>query len=146
MPKTTLIYLIKPGPPPTIVFGISSVQNILFPHVQQPANSRIKRSCQGLWLDVTGSTVQKAVVVLAAKPVFGPIRYVRTSIFSFSRILFLSFSRDKLHVITNALSCKLEGMYVLWLRIQNARFTGISATRVFLTTSKLLWNEPCADN
>jgi len=26
--------------------------------------------------DVTRSTVQKAVVVLASKPVFGPIRYV----------------------------------------------------------------------
>ena len=61
----------------------------IFAHVQQPANSRIKRSCQGLWLDAIGSTVQKAVVVLAATPVFGPIRYVRTSIFSFSRILFL---------------------------------------------------------
>ena len=51
--------------------------------------------------DVTRSTVQKAVVVLAAKPVFGPIRYVRTSIFSVSSILF--FSRDKLRVVTSAL-------------------------------------------
>ena len=84
---------------------------LIFSHVQQPANTRIKPSCQGLWLDAIGSTVQKAVVVLAAKPVFGPIRYVRTSIFSFSRILFLS--RDKLHVVTSALSCK--GVYVLWL-------------------------------
>ena len=37
--------------------------------------------------DVTRSTVQKAVVVLAAKPVFGPIRYVCTSFSSFSKTL-----------------------------------------------------------
>ena len=51
--------------------------------------------------DVTRSTVQKAVVVLAAKPVFGPIRYL-TSISS-SIFYIFTFSRDKLRVVTTAL-------------------------------------------
>ena len=50
--------------------------------------------------DVTRSTVQKAVVVLAAKPVFGPIRYA----VSFPRFIkFHHLSRDKLRVVTTAL-------------------------------------------
>ncbi|KAF9054829.1 transport protein Avl9-domain-containing protein [Panaeolus papilionaceus] len=55
-------HLVKPGPSPTTIFGISCNQQIASSHllVKGP--------------DVTRSTVQKAVVVLAAKPVFGPIR------------------------------------------------------------------------
>ncbi|KAI0029846.1 transport protein Avl9-domain-containing protein [Vararia minispora EC-137] len=66
-------HLVPTSPNPTTVFGISCNRQIatsaLF--VKEP--------------DMTRSTVQKAVVVLASKPVFGPIR------------------RDRLGVITNAL-------------------------------------------
>ncbi|KAF8651950.1 hypothetical protein AX16_004593 [Volvariella volvacea WC 439] len=65
-------HLVPPGQNPTTVFGISCNQQIASSalHVR-PA-------------DVTRSTVQKAVVVLASKPLFGPIR-------------------DKLGVVTTAL-------------------------------------------
>ncbi|KAF8957017.1 transport protein Avl9-domain-containing protein [Flammula alnicola] len=65
-------HLVKPGPTPTTIFGISCNQQIA-------ASSLLVKGP-----DVTRSTVQKAVVVLAAKPVFGPIR-------------------DKLRVVTTAL-------------------------------------------
>ncbi|KIM40920.1 hypothetical protein M413DRAFT_445694 [Hebeloma cylindrosporum] len=65
-------HMVKPGPSPTTIFGISCNQQI-------PASSLLVKGP-----DVTRSTVQKAVVVLAAKPVFGPIR-------------------DKLRVVTTAL-------------------------------------------
>ncbi|PPR06316.1 hypothetical protein CVT24_001028 [Panaeolus cyanescens] len=55
-------HLVKPGPSPTTIFGISCNQQIA-------ASSLLVKAP-----DVTRSTVQKAVVVLAAKPVFGPIR------------------------------------------------------------------------
>ncbi|KAF8889972.1 transport protein Avl9-domain-containing protein [Gymnopilus junonius] len=55
-------HLVKPGPRPTTVFGISCNQQIA-------ASSLLVKGP-----DVTRSTVQKAVVVLASKPVFGPIR------------------------------------------------------------------------
>ncbi|KAF8799370.1 hypothetical protein BYT27DRAFT_7201608 [Phlegmacium glaucopus] len=65
-------HLVRPGPSPTTIFGISCNQQIA-------ASSLLVKGS-----DVTRSTVQKAVVVLAAKPVFGPIR-------------------DKLRVVTTAL-------------------------------------------
>ncbi|KAF8158015.1 transport protein Avl9-domain-containing protein [Crassisporium funariophilum] len=65
-------HLVKPGPDPTTIFGISCNQQIA-------ASSLLNKGP-----DVTRSTVQKAVVVLASKPVFGPIR-------------------DKLRVVTTAL-------------------------------------------
>ncbi|KAF5317501.1 hypothetical protein D9619_013175 [Psilocybe cf. subviscida] len=55
-------HLVKPGPAPTTIFGISCNQQIA-------ASALLVKGP-----DVTRSTVQKAVVVLAAKPVFGPIR------------------------------------------------------------------------
>ncbi|KDR83014.1 hypothetical protein GALMADRAFT_238770 [Galerina marginata CBS 339.88] len=55
-------HLVNPGPTPTTIFGISCNQQI-------PASSLLVKGP-----DVTRSTVQKAVVVLATKPVFGPIR------------------------------------------------------------------------
>ncbi|TEB20652.1 hypothetical protein FA13DRAFT_1742740 [Coprinellus micaceus] len=55
-------HLVKPGPNPTTIFGISCNQQIA------AADLLVKGD------DVTRSTVQKAVVVLASKPVFGPIR------------------------------------------------------------------------
>ncbi|KAF8905132.1 transport protein Avl9-domain-containing protein [Mucidula mucida] len=65
-------HLVPSGPNPTTVFGISCNQQIA-------ASSLLVKMP-----DVTRSTVQKAVVVLASKPVFGPIR-------------------DKLGVVTTAL-------------------------------------------
>ncbi|CAA7262871.1 unnamed protein product [Cyclocybe aegerita] len=65
-------HLVKPGLNPTTIFGISCNQQI-------PASELLVKGP-----DVTRSTVQKAVVVLASKPVFGPIR-------------------DKLRVVTTAL-------------------------------------------
>ena len=49
-------------------------------------------------IDVTRPIVQKAIVVVASKPIFGPIRY------SFYRRIILSkfLSRDKLGVVTRA--------------------------------------------
>ncbi|TFK33030.1 transport protein Avl9-domain-containing protein, partial [Crucibulum laeve] len=58
----TYFHLVPSHPNPTTVFGISCNQQI-------PAT---KLQFKGP--DVTRSTVQKAVVVLASKPVFGPIR------------------------------------------------------------------------
>ncbi|EDR01045.1 uncharacterized protein LACBIDRAFT_254960, partial [Laccaria bicolor S238N-H82] len=55
-------HLVQPGPSPTTIFGISCNQQIA-------ASSLLVKGP-----DVTRSTVQKAVVVLASKPVFGPIR------------------------------------------------------------------------
>ncbi|KAJ2912139.1 hypothetical protein MD484_g8276, partial [Candolleomyces efflorescens] len=55
-------HIVKPGLTPTTVFGISCNQQIA------AADLLVKGE------DVTRSTVQKAVVVLASKPVFGPIR------------------------------------------------------------------------
>ncbi|KAG6807636.1 hypothetical protein H0H93_001328, partial [Arthromyces matolae] len=54
-------HLVPSGPKPSTIFGISCNQQIAASAllVKQP--------------DVTRSTVQKAVVVLASKPVFGPI-------------------------------------------------------------------------
>ncbi|KAF8895583.1 transport protein Avl9-domain-containing protein [Infundibulicybe gibba] len=65
-------HIVPTGPNPTTVFGISCNQQIA-------ASALLVKSP-----DVTRSTVQKAVVVLASKPVFGPIR-------------------DKLGVVTTAL-------------------------------------------
>ncbi|KDQ25702.1 hypothetical protein PLEOSDRAFT_1045321, partial [Pleurotus ostreatus PC15] len=65
-------HLVPSGRKPTTVFGISCNQQIA-------ASALLVKTP-----DVTRSTVQKAVVVLASKPVFGPIR-------------------DKLGVITSAL-------------------------------------------
>lgn len=56
--------------------------------------------------DMTRSTVQKAVVVLASKPVFGPIRFVFLSSSpspSFTLPLTLTPRRDRLGVVTKAL-------------------------------------------
>jgi hypothetical protein len=49
----------------------------MFKHLNDSCNRQI-RSAELLVKDqdVTRSTVQKAVVVLASKPVFGPIRFV----------------------------------------------------------------------
>ncbi|KAG6919256.1 hypothetical protein DXG01_008052 [Tephrocybe rancida] len=55
-------HLVPSGPNPTTIFGISCNQQI--------ASSALLVKMP----DVTRSTVQKAVVVLASKPVFGPIR------------------------------------------------------------------------
>ncbi|KAG6898417.1 hypothetical protein C0992_004128 [Termitomyces sp. T32_za158] len=65
-------HLVPSGPNPTTLFGISCNQQIA-------ASALLVKAP-----DVTRSTVQKAVVVLASKPVFGPIR-------------------DKLGVVTTAL-------------------------------------------
>ncbi|KAL1745824.1 transport protein Avl9-domain-containing protein [Schizophyllum fasciatum] len=65
-------HLVPSGPKPTTVFGISCNQQIAASALQ------VKMP------DVVRSTVQKAVVVLASKPIFGPIR-------------------DKLGVVTTAL-------------------------------------------
>ncbi|KAF9013167.1 transport protein Avl9-domain-containing protein [Cyathus striatus] len=65
-------HLVPSGPNPTTIFGISCNQQI-------PTRNLLVKTP-----DMTRSTVQKAVVVLASKPVFGPIR-------------------DKLRVITTAL-------------------------------------------
>ncbi|KAH6893705.1 cytoplasmic protein [Coprinopsis sp. MPI-PUGE-AT-0042] len=67
-------HIVQPGPQPTTIFGISCNQ-------QLAASLLINKPA-----DVTRSTVQKAVVVLASKPVFGPIReklrIVTTALFS----------------------------------------------------------------
>ncbi|KAF8722483.1 hypothetical protein AX14_009755 [Amanita brunnescens Koide BX004] len=68
----TYFHLVPSGPQTTTVFGISCNQQIA-------ASSLLVKDA-----DVTRSIVQKAVVVLAAKPLFGPIR-------------------DKLGVVTTAL-------------------------------------------
>ncbi|KAF8628649.1 hypothetical protein AX15_003781 [Amanita polypyramis BW_CC] len=68
----TYFHLVPVGPRATTVFGISCNQQIA-------ASSLLVKDA-----DVTRSIVQKAVVVLASKPVFGPIR-------------------DKLGVVTTAL-------------------------------------------
>ncbi|KAJ3904667.1 transport protein Avl9-domain-containing protein [Lentinula edodes] len=65
-------HIVPSGPNPTTVFGISCNQQIA-------ASALLVKTP-----DVTRSTVQKAVVVLASKPVFGPIK-------------------DKLGVVTTAL-------------------------------------------
>ncbi|KAJ7256815.1 transport protein Avl9-domain-containing protein [Mycena haematopus] len=65
-------HLVPSGPHPTTIFGISCNQQIA-------ASALLVKMP-----DVTRSTVQKAVVVLASKPIFGPIR-------------------DKLGVVTTAL-------------------------------------------
>lgn len=65
-------HLVPSGPKPTTVFGISCNRQI-------PSTQLLVKEA-----DVTRSTVQKAVVVIASKPLFGPIR-------------------DKLGVITQAL-------------------------------------------
>ncbi|KAJ7034260.1 transport protein Avl9-domain-containing protein [Mycena alexandri] len=65
-------HLVPSGPTPTTIFGISCNQQIA-------ASALLVKMP-----DVTRSTVQKAVVVLASKPIFGPIR-------------------DKLGVVTTAL-------------------------------------------
>ncbi|KAJ7432406.1 transport protein Avl9-domain-containing protein [Mycena latifolia] len=65
-------HLVPSGPNPTTIFGISCNQQIA-------ASALLVKMP-----DVTRSTVQKAVVVLASKPIFGPIR-------------------DKLGVVTTAL-------------------------------------------
>ncbi|KAJ7105491.1 transport protein Avl9-domain-containing protein [Mycena crocata] len=65
-------HIVPSGPNPTTVFGISCNQQIA-------ASALLVKMP-----DVTRSTVQKAVVVLASKPIFGPIR-------------------DKLGVVTTAL-------------------------------------------
>ncbi|TFK62572.1 hypothetical protein BDN72DRAFT_903122 [Pluteus cervinus] len=70
-------HLVTSGPNPRTIFGISCNQQIA-------ASALLVRSS-----DVTRSTVQKAVVVLASKPVFGPIR-------------------DKLGVVTTALFQQLD--------------------------------------
>jgi hypothetical protein len=52
--------------------------------------------------DMTRSTVQKAVVVLASKPVFGPIRYEnKTACWELLMVILLS--SDRLGVVTRAL-------------------------------------------
>jgi hypothetical protein len=53
--------------------------------------------------DVTRSTVQKAVVVLASQPVFGPMRLVPQFVFQCTFIIFLHVCREKLRVVTHAL-------------------------------------------
>jgi hypothetical protein len=53
--------------------------------------------------DVTRSTVQKAVVVLASQPVFGPMRLVPQFVFQCTFIIFLHICREKLRVVTHAL-------------------------------------------
>lgn len=53
--------------------------------------------------DVTRSTVQKAVVVLASKPVFGPIRYVNLSPLNATLCPRYLFNRDRLGVVTRTL-------------------------------------------
>ncbi|KXN82796.1 Late secretory pathway protein AVL9 [Leucoagaricus sp. SymC.cos] len=80
-------HLVPPGPNTTTIFGISFWstlgQNLMRSFLR--CNQQI--SAKALLVkdpDVTRSTVQKAVVVLASKPVFGPIR-------------------DKLRVVTTAL-------------------------------------------
>ena len=57
-------HLVPVSPTPSTLFGISCNRQIATSAllVKEP--------------DMTRSTVQKAVVVLASKPVFGPIRYV----------------------------------------------------------------------
>ena len=57
-------HLVPVSPTPSTIFGISCNRQIATSAllVKEP--------------DMTRSTVQKAVVVLASKPVFGPIRYV----------------------------------------------------------------------
>ncbi|KAJ7078547.1 transport protein Avl9-domain-containing protein [Mycena belliarum] len=65
-------HMVPSGPNPTTIFGISCNQQIA-------ASALLVKMP-----DVTRSTVQKAVVVLASKPIFGPIR-------------------DKLGVVTTAL-------------------------------------------
>ncbi|KAJ7160086.1 transport protein Avl9-domain-containing protein [Mycena filopes] len=65
-------HIVPSGPTPTTIFGISCNQQIA-------ASALLVKMP-----DVTRSTVQKAVVVLASKPIFGPIR-------------------DKLGVVTTAL-------------------------------------------
>ncbi|KAJ7486222.1 transport protein Avl9-domain-containing protein [Mycena galericulata] len=65
-------HIVPSGPNPTTIFGISCNQQIA-------ASALLVKMP-----DVTRSTVQKAVVVLASKPIFGPIR-------------------DKLGVVTTAL-------------------------------------------
>lgn len=58
-------HLVPASPHPTTIFGISCNRQI------KSADLLVKDE------EVTRSTVQKAVVVLAAKPFFGPIRFVK---------------------------------------------------------------------
>jgi hypothetical protein len=79
-------HLVKPGPNPTTIFGISCNQQIA------AADLLVKGD------DVTRSTVQKAVVVLASKPVFGPIReklrVVTTALFAQRCVCILNSKRE----------------------------------------------------
>ncbi len=77
------------SPHPTTIFGISCNRQI------KSADLLVKDD------EVTRSTVQKAVVVLATKPFFGPIRFVNT--LSRSNCRFTPQNRDKLGVVTRAL-------------------------------------------
>ena len=52
--------------------------------------------------DITRSTVQKAVVVLASKPVFGPIRLAGTPTGLYTLRSLQLLCRDKLGVVTRA--------------------------------------------
>ncbi|KAG6815037.1 hypothetical protein H0H87_005684, partial [Tephrocybe sp. NHM501043] len=81
-------HLVPSGPNPSTLFGISCNQQI--------ASSALLVKPP----DVTRSTVQKAVVVLASKPVFGPIRRVSLR---FPLIYVSKISRAKLGVVTTAL-------------------------------------------
>ncbi|PFH49967.1 hypothetical protein AMATHDRAFT_86115 [Amanita thiersii Skay4041] len=83
-------HVVPSGPHPTTIFGISCNQQIA-------ASSLLVKDP-----DVTRSIVQKAVVVLASQPVFGPIRFVKVICNHELRMLRPKF-RDKLGVVTTAL-------------------------------------------
>lgn len=90
------------------VFGISCVT--LFPcslNAPNQPNLRCNRQIAASDLlvktgDITRSTVQKAVVVLASKPIFGPIRLagIPTGLYTPRSLRLLR--RDKLGVVTRA--------------------------------------------
>lgn len=78
MEDYSYFHLVPSTPNPSTIFGISSVARHADIPVTDPlcrCNRQIATSTLLVKdVDVTRSIVQKAVVVLASKPVFGPIR------------------------------------------------------------------------
>ena len=75
-------HLVPTSPNPTTVFGISCNRQIKSTELLAKDE------------DVTRSTVQKAVVVLATKPLFGPIRYVRSPILAFPAYMVAEYAKE----------------------------------------------------
>ena len=75
---TSILYPPAPNPPPFLVYRASPRRALAHcgSYFLSRCNQQIAASALLVKMpDVVRSTVQKAVVVLASKPIFGPIRY-----------------------------------------------------------------------